>query len=138
MNWRVLSLALVLTAGLVVWRMIPVPSAQAEEMMKLPPGIILKTLVKADPMGIPGVKGLTAFRLTVMPGAKWANMKNEAKIWDLCYAVSGVMTVKGPDGKTSTIMPGTAYTIPANVTIPLITNTGKVPAVDFFWHVEGQ
>lgn len=103
--------------------------------MKLPPGVSLKEK-KFDTMGLPGVKKLSFNRLEMKPGAKWANVDMGAKVWDFCYELQGALTVTGVDGKTNTIPTGTSYTIPAGTKIPLITNKGKVTAVDIFWEIE--
>ncbi len=136
-NWRVLSLVLVALVAVVVWQALPTPTARAQGMMKLPPGVTLKE--KAfDVMGMPGVKKVTWNRLEMKPGSKWANVDMGAKVWDFCYTLAGTFTVTGADGKTSNVTAGTAYTIPAGQKIPLIANKGKVTAVDIFWEIENQ
>ncbi len=132
-NWRALSLVAVLIAAAFVWHMLP-QAAKAQEV-KLPPGVTLKTK-EFDTGKMPGVKKVTWNRLEIKQGAKWANVPMEAKTWDFCYELSGTMTVTGPDGKTNNVPPGTAFTVPAGVTIPLLTNKGKAPAVDIFWEIE--
>lgn len=123
-------------AALVVWQFLPAPVAKGQEaMMKLPPGVSLKEKT-FDTMGMPGVKKLTFNRLEVKTGAKWANVDMGAKVWDFCYELQGTMTVTGADGKTNNVPAGTSYTIPAGQKIPLITNKGKVTAVDIFWEIE--
>jgi len=115
--------------------MLPPQAARAEETLKLPKGVTLKTK-SFDAMKMPGVKKVTWNRLQINPGAKWSNVPMEPKVWDFCYELSGTMTVTGPDGKTGNVPPGTSFTVPAGVTIPLLTNKGKVPAVDIFWEIE--
>ncbi len=138
-NWRPFSLLVVALAALVVWHLLPVPVAKGQEMMKLPPGVSVKE--KAfDTMGLSGVKKVTFNRLEMKTGAKWANvdmsaMNNGAKVWDFCYVLQGTFTVTGADGKTNKIPAGTSFTIPAGEKIPLITNKGKVTAVDIFWEI---
>jgi len=135
-NWRPFSLLVVALAALVVWHLLPVPVAKGQEAtMKLPKGISLKEK-KFDTMGVPGVKKLTFNRLEVKTGAKWANVDMGAKVWDFCYELQGTMTVTGADGKTNNVPAGTSFTIPAGAKIPLITNKGKVTAVDIFWEIE--
>ena len=136
-NWRLLSLALVALVGIAVWQWLPTPTARAQDMMKMPPGVTLK-MQKFDVMGMPGVSKVTWNRLEEKPGAKWANVDMGAKVWDFCYTLAGTFTVTGADGKTKTISTGTAYTIPAGTKIPLIANKGKVTAVDLFWEIEQQ
>ncbi len=136
MRWRPFSLMVVALAALVVWHFLPVPAARGQEaMMKLPPGVSLKEKT-FDTMGMPGVKKLTFNRLEVKTGAKWANVDMGAKVWDFCYELQGTMTVTGADGKTNNVPAGTSFTIPAGQKIPLITNKGKVTAVDIFWEIE--
>ena len=135
-NWRILSLALVLVIAALVWQMLPAPTARAQ-MMKLPPGVTLKEQ-KFDVMGMPGVSKVTWNRLEMQPGSKWANVDMGPKVWDFCYELSGTMTVTGADGKTKTVAPGTAYTIPAGTKIPLLANKGKVIVKDYFWEIEQQ
>lgn len=133
MNWRVLSVAVVVLATVVTWQMLP-RLASAEEM-KLPKGVTLKVLNKLGAQGMPGVKNITFNRVTIAPGAKWPNMVQPAKTWDFCYEFSGNMSVN-VGGKVSVIKPGTSYTIPPNAKFDLLFNTGKVPAVDLFWEIE--
>lgn len=135
-NWKLLSLVLVALVAALVWRALPTPTAQAQ-MMQLPPGVTLKEK-SFDVMGMPGVKKVTWNRLEVKPGAKWPNVDMGAKTWDFCYELAGSLTVTGADGKTNTIPTGTSYTVPGNTKIPLITNKGKVTAVDIFWEIETQ
>jgi len=135
-NWRILSLALVLVIAALVWQMLPAPTARAQMMMKLPPGVTLKEK-KFDVMGMPGVSKVTWNRLEIKPGAKWENVDMGAKVWDFCYELAGTMTAT-VGGKTSSTPPGTAYTIPAGTKIQLLTNKGKVTAVDLFWEIEQQ
>ncbi len=106
-------------------------------VVKLPPGVTLNEK-SFDVMGMPGVKKVTWNRLEVKPGAKWPNADQPAKTWDFCYELAGTMTVTGADGKTSNVPPGTSFTVPADTKIPLITNKGKVTAVDIFWEIETQ
>ncbi len=134
-NWRVLSLVLVFVAAALVWHVLPVPTATAQ--MKLPPGVTL-TSKEFGTQGIPGVKKVTFNRLQVNRGAKWADVVMGAKTWDFCYELQGTMSVKDAKGKVSQVKPGTSYTIAPEVKIPLIFNTGKVPAVDIFWEIELQ
>ncbi len=137
-NWRILSLVFVLVVAVLVWQMLPAPTARAQEStMKLPPGVTLKEQ-KFDAKGMPGVKKVTWNRLEVKPGAKWANVDMGAKVWDFCYELAGTMTVTGADKKTSNVPPGTAFTVPAGTKIPLITNKGSVTAVDIFWEIESE
>ena len=132
-NWRILSLVAVFIAAIVVWQILP-QAAQAEEM-KLPKGVTLTTK-EFGSQGIPGVKKVTWNRLQIVPGAKWPNMVQPAKTWDFCYELSGTMSVKGADGKISQVKSGAMYTIAPDTKIPLLFNTGKVPAVDIFWEIE--
>ena len=136
-NWRLLSLAFVALVGVAVWQSLPTPTARAQDMMKLPPGVTLK-MKNHDVMGMPGVKKLSWNRLEMKPGSKWANVDMGPKVWDFCYELSGTMTVTGADGKTNNVTPGTEYIIPAGQKIPLIVNKGKVTAVDIFWEIETQ
>lgn len=134
-NWRLLSLVLVALVAAFVWRALPTPTAQAQ-MMQLPPGITLKE--KAfDVMGMPGVKKVTWNRLDIKPGAKWANVNMGPKTWDFCYIAAGTETVI-VGGKTTNFPVGSAYTVPGNTKVDLITNHGKVTAVDTFWEIETQ
>jgi mannose-6-phosphate isomerase-like protein (cupin superfamily) len=135
-RWRLLCFVLVAVLAVVVWEMLPWPTAQAQ-MMKLPPGVTLKEK-NFDVMGMPGVKKVTWNRLEIKPGASWPNVDMGAKVWDFCYTLAGTFTVTGADGKISTITAGTAYTVPAGAKIPLIANKGKVTAIDLFWEIETQ
>jgi hypothetical protein len=136
-NWRLLSLAVVAFVGVAVWQWLPTPTARAQDMMKMPPGVTLK-MKNYDVMGMPGVKKITWDRLEMKPGSKWANVDMGAKVWDFCYELSGTMTVTGSDGKTKNVTAGTEYIIPAGTKLPLIANKGKVTAVDIFWEIEAQ
>lgn len=105
-------------------------------MMQLPPGVTLKE--KAfDVMGMPGVKKVTWNRLELKPGAKWPNVDMGPKTWDFCYVSAGTETVI-VGGKTTNFAAGAAYTVPGNTKVDLITNRGKVTAVDLFWEIETQ
>ncbi len=133
-NWRILSLVFVCVIAALVWEMLPAPTARAQDIVKLPPGVTVKEQKIDATGGIPGVKKLTWNRLEMKPGAKWANVEMGA-VWDLCYVLAGTFTVTGADGKTSTTSAGTAFTIPLNAKIPLLANKGKVTAVDIFWEI---
>lgn len=135
-NWRILSLVLVFVIAALVWQMLPAPTVRAQ-MMKLPPGVTLKEQT-FDVKGMPGAKKVTWNRLEMQPGSKWANVDMGPKVWDFCYQLSGTMTVTSADGKTSTVSPGTAYTIAAGTKIPLLANKGKVIVKDYFWEIETE
>jgi quercetin dioxygenase-like cupin family protein len=134
-NWRALSLVAVLVAAVFVWQMPPQPATQA--LMNLPPGVTLKTQ-DFGTQNFPGVKKVTWNRLTIAPGAKAPNMDMPSKTYDFCYELAGTMSVKGADGKVSQVKPGAVYTVAPDTKIPLLFNTGKVPAVDDFWEIEVQ
>jgi uncharacterized cupin superfamily protein len=135
-RWKLFGFVLVIALAVIVWEMLPVPTAQGQ-MMQLPPGVTLKEK-SFDVMGMPGVKKVTWNRLEIKPGSKWANVDMGAKVWDFCYTLAGTFTVTGADGKTTTITAGTSYTVPAGTKIPLIANKGRVTAVDLFWEIETQ
>ncbi len=136
-NWRVLSLVLVCVAAVLVWQMLPMPASQAGMMMKLPPGVTLKTLNTLDAAGMPGVKKVTYNRFEMKPGAKFPDFMEEANHWDFCVIAAGQLTAKLPDGKTVTHKTGESYFIPPN-TKAALSNTGKVNTVDLFWEFEVQ
>ena len=135
-NWRILSLVLVLMIAALVWQMLPLPATQAQ-MMKLPPGVTLKTLNTIDAQGMPGVKKVTYNRFEMKPGTKWPDFMEEANHWDFCYIQTGQLTAKLPNGKTVVRRAGESYLIKPG-TKAALSNNGSATVVDLFWEFEVQ
>lgn len=135
-NRSVFSLAVLCGAAVVVWQLLPVLTARAENDMRVQhPAGFTPTPVPVGPQGMASLRQVTLLRVVVEPGAKWTNVAPpRANTWWFCYELSGVMSMKRSDGTTSTIRPDTPFTFaPTDKPIPLFANQGKQPARYICW-----
>ncbi len=137
-------LVVVCVAAIVVWQLLPAPAIQAENVdVPAPAGFTVTPLgmwPSRSPAPLPGAQRVTIYKVQVIAGARWPDLRHRLSVWDFCYVQEGEITLKDPD-KTTTVI-SDKQKFPSFRILPRqsyeLSNQTKQLATYYCWEVYGQ